>query len=137
MGFEMRLKVPADYALGSPVRQATMALLEMFHPPSQELADAILVTSELFTNAVATSSGAEIEVVVKVPEREVKISVTNIGHQFDLPAVFADPTTSDPRGFGLRIAQMLGHVEVTRVNDATTVVVVLPLRKPNAPSQRP
>ena len=113
-----------------------MVMLEMFHPSGQELADAVLVTSELFTNAVATSSGGEIEVVVKVPEREVKISVTNIGPEFGLPTVFADSAASDPRTFGLRIAQMLGHVEVTRVNDATTVVVILPLREPNGPPQR-
>ena len=102
MAFEMRLKVPADYSLGGPVRHATMAMLEMFHPPSQELADAVLVTSELFSNAVAASHGAEIEVQVTVPEREVKISVTNIGPEFGLHTVFADSATSDPRGFEMK-----------------------------------
>ena len=136
MGFEMRLTVPADYALGSPIRQATMAMLEMFHPPSWELADAVLVTSELFSNAVAASSGAEVEVLVTGAEREVKISVTNTGAEFQLPTVFAEPATSEPRGRGLQIARMLGHVEVSSVNDATTVVVVLPLRAPSGPPQR-
>ena len=110
MAFEMRLTVPAEHALSAPVRHASMAMLEMFHPTSQELSDAILVTSELFANAVDASLGAEIDVHITVPEREVKISITNIGAEFELPIVVAEPSTSDPRGRGLRIAQMLGHV---------------------------
>ena len=93
-----------------------------------EAADALLVGTELFTNAVnAASLGSLIVVSVHLDSDAMIISVSNRGQPFDLASLPA-PSINRPGGRGLMITQAVGILSVSHRMGTTTVSAILPIR---------
>ena len=87
--------------------------------------DALLVVSELFSNAVRSSPiDSQIEVSLQHTSATVMVRISNTGPGFD-PAVLLPPTFESRRGRGLAIAGALGQLRVDQFEDRTTVQVEL------------
>lgn len=90
--------------------------------------DALLVGTELFTNAVnAGSVGSPVVVSVHLDTDAMILFVSNRGQTFDLASLPA-PSIDRPGGRGLMITQAIGTVSVSHRKGTTTVSAVLPIR---------
>jgi anti-sigma regulatory factor (Ser/Thr protein kinase) len=91
--------------------------------PSQVLDDAVLLTSELVSNAVRhaghTSDDDPIELTVSVDARTLRVSVRDLGPGFDPKAPLV---RSEEGGWGLSLVRRLSsHWGVTSADDGTDV----------------
>ena len=87
--------------------------------------DALIIASELFSNAVRAAATATTVGVLLIHERDtVTVSVANSGPPFAL-ADIAPPSAHRAGGRGIAIARTLGAVFVEHSNGITVVRVVL------------
>ena len=120
----LQLSIEADNAHGPHVRASARDWLRANSVARDIADDALLVLSELFSNAVnATRGSGLIDVRMSSPAAgELRLAVTNSGLAFDLARVPA-PTLDRRGGRGLAIAQAIGVVHVRHRSGRTTVSV--------------
>ena len=93
-----------------------------------EASDALVVGTELFTNAVkAASLGSSVVLSVHLDSDAMVLSVANRGLPFDL-ASLPTPSIDRPGGRGLMITQAVGTVSVSHRMGTTTVSAILPIQ---------
>lgn len=103
----LRLMMRCDSSAPRLAREAlrTVAAIDLVR------ADAILVVSELVTNAVmhaACEPGEKIELVVEMRPNAVRLAITDRGRSDKAPTV-RGPEYRGPGGLGLRIVQTLAR----------------------------
>jgi anti-sigma regulatory factor (Ser/Thr protein kinase) len=88
--------------------------------------DALIVVSELASNAVEAASGQPIDVTVEIVDDDgcIGISVVNPGGWEADPSSFVVPDGSLPRGRGLSIARAVSETLSIRSIEGRTVVDV-------------
>lgn len=93
-----------------------------------EAGDALLVGTELFTNAVdAATPGSSVVVAVGLRDDAMILSMANTGEPFELASLPA-PSIHRPGGRGLMITQAIGSVSISHRMGTTTVSAELPIR---------
>lgn len=121
----LRLRLRCDPSAPRLARRA-VERLEAINPVREE---ALLVTSELATNAVMHSGsqpGDEIELKAELVPDGVRIQVRDSGCSNTDPVV-RPPDIDWPGGIGLRVVEALGRRWGARRNDGLCVWVELPL----------
>jgi len=100
------------------------------------VADVVLASSELITNAVESARpGSDVHVEVTFADAGVTVTVENEGPAFHLPIPPALPDPSAVRGRGLAITSMLAeHVRTEHVGGRNRVSATLPVRSQRATS---
>lgn len=102
----LRRYLPCDASAPALARQALAALEALKPVPT----DALLVASELVTNAVLHSGcdpGDEVEVVAEALPGRLRLEVTDPGRSGNAPTL--KPGTGAPGGIGLRIVDSLAR----------------------------
>jgi len=94
-------------------------------PPGDASDDALLVASELFSNAVRASSGMSgVDVRLHLEPGGLLLEVANMGAGFDPDGVMA-PVADRPGGRGIAIAKTLGRLSIDQKGGRTSVSVLL------------
>lgn len=93
--------------------------------------DALLVSTELFTNAVkAAQIGSSVEFSIALQKRMIVFAVSNVGKPFELESLPL-PSIERPGGRGLVITRAIGTLNVTHSKGTTTVRAALPIDHPS------
>jgi anti-sigma regulatory factor (Ser/Thr protein kinase) len=122
----VRIDLPPDQREDGVARRVARSLLECDGVGADGVDDAVLLTSELFINAVhATSDESDISVSVVLQDHDVLVSVSNHGQEFAPDERHRDSTETGGRG--LEIARGLGATDVRHHNGTTTVSVDIPI----------
>lgn len=124
-----RARVAARPANVRALRDQVGAWIDVAAPSeTAHRADAVLIVSELFTNAVEAGAN-EIETVVYRSLRCLRIVVTDDGPDW-VPALRSTetPDATALRGRGLALAARLGDLVVERLHQRTRVMVTLGTR---------
>jgi anti-sigma regulatory factor (Ser/Thr protein kinase) len=130
--FERHL--PPDHSLLGPLRHDVAAELADRAAPSL-VSDAVLVISELTTNAItaARTSSEDVVVRVRAPEDDeliIEVEDNGPGFAFD-DRMTRRPRGEDERGRGLRIVEAVADdVQVDRVQHRTRVRALLRRHEP-------
>jgi anti-sigma regulatory factor (Ser/Thr protein kinase) len=107
-------------------RRVARSILEGNGIGADGVNDAVLLTSELFMNAVhATSDNCDVSVSVVLDDHNVRVSVSNHGNEFVADERRRDPT--EIGGRGLEIARGFGATDVRYHEGTTTVSVDIPV----------
>ena len=122
---DLELTVPADNSQAMMVRNAIRSWSIEEHLSVATIDDALLVASELFSNAVRASVGSRIDVAIRASEDTIVIETANAGPGFD-PAALPAPDPDRPGGRGIAISQALGALVVEQTGSTTVVRVALP-----------
>lgn len=122
---DLQLTVPADNTHAQLVRTAIRSWSVEENLSTNTIDDALLVASELFSNAVRASVGSCIDVAVRTDDDSVVIETANTGPGFD-PTSVPPPDADRPGGRGLAISRALGSLVVEQAGSTTIVRVALP-----------
>ena len=120
----LRLRLRCDSSAPKLAREA-VGKLDVTGPARD---DALLVVSELATNAVLHSGSdpnEEIEIVAEVLPDRLRIEVTDGGRSDNTPVPRADEYAG-PGGIGLRVVQAIAHGWGTERGNGTRVWAELP-----------
>lgn len=119
------LRLPPTNNNAFRLRAAIRSWSDKEHLPEDVQNDALLVATELFTNAVRSTQGdGDVRVNVRHRETIVVVSISNVGPAFDL-ASLPKTTTTSICGRGLAISGVLGRLRVSHRVNRTTVQVEL------------
>ena len=123
---DLCFSVPCQHALARSVRAAIREWLER-GPFADGLVDDVLLTaSELFANAVSsTSEDSEIEVSLRTLGTALILEVANSGVGFDL-SLIPSPAPERLTGRGLAIVRTFGDLAVDQHDGRTVVRVTVP-----------
>lgn len=122
----LSLTLPADAHHAVVLRDRIRAWFDRTTFANLFREDVLLVTCELFSNAVrAADSGSTIEIALADGRNGVLVSVTNTGPPFSL-AMVRPPSADQPGGRGILIAKALGTVFADHRGGVTTVRVLFP-----------
>ena len=128
---DLLLTVPPENNQAHLVRSAIRRWSTDEHVPEWILDDALLVASELFSNAVRASAGSGIDISVRASTDAVIVETSNIGPGFD-PTVIPTPSYDRPGGRGIAISRALGSLVVEQSGSRTTVRVALRTSQPQS-----
>jgi anti-sigma regulatory factor (Ser/Thr protein kinase) len=128
----VHLDLEPDHHENAVARRIARAALEQDHATGDQIDDAVLITSELFTNAVhATVDDEQVSVSVTLSDDDIVVRVSNRGPTFDLPSTPAQPT--DEGGRGLEMARLIGETTISHEEGITTVSVDIALADTSDP----
>ena len=96
---ELRVRLASHVASAAQARALVGATLRTWHVP-ELLDDALLVTSELVTNAVLHAAGSGIEMVVQLIDHAVRVEVHDDSVRLPAPRASTDQETTG-RGLAL------------------------------------
>ncbi len=125
---DLNVTFAADITLASDLRALLRTWCANHTISDDEAGDALLVSTELFTNAVnAANPGSSVVVSVGLRSDAMILSMSNMGQPFELASLPA-PSIDRPGGRGLMITQAVGTVSVSHRMGTTTVSAALPIR---------
>ena len=125
---DLRLTLTADHAHGSRLRALLCTWCAGNGVGGDESGDALLVSSELFSNAVAAADvGSSVFISASLRSDAMVLSVSNSGQPFELESVSLS-SIDRLGGRGLMIVQAVGVVSVSHHGGMTTVSAALPIR---------
>ena len=119
------VSLPSDISHGAELRRLVRTWCAEQQISQEAIADVLLVTSELFTNAARASLDGPVAVSLRLRPPILSVSVENQGAAFNYQRVLT-PVPNRAGGRGLFIAQTLGAVTVSHNAGTTTVSVDLP-----------
>ena len=128
---DLLLTVPPENNQAHLVRSAIRRWSSDHDVPEWIIDDALLVASELFSNAVRASAGSRIDISVRAITDAVVVETSNIGPGFD-PTSIPAPSYNRPGGRGIAISKALGSLVVEQSGSRTTVRVALRTAEPKA-----
>ena len=128
---DLLLTVPPENNQACLVRSAIRRWSSDEHVPEWIIDDALLVASELFSNAVRASAGSRIDISVRASTDAVIVETSNTGPGFD-PTAIPAPSYDRPGGRGIAISKALGSLVVEQSGSRTTVRVALRTSDPKA-----
>ncbi|MFE4309740.1 ATP-binding protein [Streptomyces sp. NPDC056891] len=129
-----RLVVPLPWGLRSPAVARRIAVRWLEAAECARTADAVLVVSELVTNAVRHTRGP---CLLTLTEDGGSLDIAVTDHSEEMPDIHP-PAGVDQRGFGLEIMRHLGDsIRVVPRIGGKTVHVALQVRTPAHDRRRP